>query len=232
MYLAQPTRAGPYRVLIGTVALYRIEKRLLVAQHHFRHRAAPRSACCTVQSRPRLPLQRTASRSQARPTGASPSSTEASPVSAACCVVVRSEVSVAPLLSPSTARSPRPMSAMGPTRRSLATRLAASNSEALATRAGPSSELLDPVPLCCGEERSATWQHDMFDQVLYPRMTAGGTAQEGCWGPLRAVVTNREGCPEAGPGDRLPRAVQRAGPGQLARLIQCIQGFSARIARK
>ena len=222
--LALPTRAGPYRVLISAVALYRIEKRLLVAQHHFRHPGAPRSACCTVQSRPRLPLQRKASTSQARPTGACSSSDAASPVPL-CCVDVRSEASAAPLLSPSTTRSPRPMSAVGPTRRSLAMRLAASNSEALATRAGPSSKLLGPVPLCCGEERSATWQHNMFDQVLYPRMTAGGTAQKGCWGPLRAVVTNREGGPTANPGDRLPRPVQRAGPGQLAMLGQCMRAL-------
>ena len=69
----------------------------------------------------------------------------------------------------------------------------------------------------------------MFDRVLYPRMTAGGTAQKGCWGPLRAVVTDREGRTTASPGDRLPRPVQRAGPGQLAMLVQCIQDFSTRL---
>ena len=139
----------------GTVALYRMEKHFLVAQHYFRQPGAPRSACCTVESRPRLPLQRKAAKPQARPPGFSPAHglAEAVPL---CRVDVRSGVSAAPFLSPSTTRSPRPIGVTGRIRRSLAMLRTAANSRALVARAGPSYGLVGPVPLCCGGERPAT----------------------------------------------------------------------------
>ena len=39
---AKRTGAGPDHLLIGTVALFRMGKRVPVAQHHFRHPGAPR----------------------------------------------------------------------------------------------------------------------------------------------------------------------------------------------
>ena len=39
---AKLTGAGPDHLLIGTVALFRMEKRVTVAEHHFRHPCAPR----------------------------------------------------------------------------------------------------------------------------------------------------------------------------------------------
>jgi len=39
---AKRTGAGPDHLLIGTVALFRMGKRVPVAEHHFRHPGAPR----------------------------------------------------------------------------------------------------------------------------------------------------------------------------------------------
>ena len=39
---AKLTGAGPDHLLIGTVALFRMGKRVPVAEHHFRHPGAPR----------------------------------------------------------------------------------------------------------------------------------------------------------------------------------------------
>ena len=148
--LAELTRASPHRVLIGTVALDRMGKHLLVAQHHFRHPGAPRSACCMVPSRLRLPLRRKASRSQAMATGASPASVTASPVPL-CCVGVRTEAARHRSCHPLPPVRRGGSAPRGP----LADRWQRgwwplTANEALATRAGPSHGLVGPVPLRCG----------------------------------------------------------------------------------
>ena len=74
------TRAGPHRLLIGTVALFHAEKRVAVAQHHFRHPCAPRHAVWPVPTRRRLPLQQSSSRMQALLTGVARAHAPAGPV--------------------------------------------------------------------------------------------------------------------------------------------------------
>ena len=60
---------SPYILLIGTVALCFIEKRLLAAQHYFCDPAAPRYAGCRIIAHRRPPGPRMAARSVARLTG-------------------------------------------------------------------------------------------------------------------------------------------------------------------
>lgn len=74
------TRAGPHRLLIRTVALFRMAKRVPVAQHHFRHPCAPRHAVWPVPTRRRLPLRQSSSRMQALLTGVARAHAPAGPV--------------------------------------------------------------------------------------------------------------------------------------------------------
>ena len=74
------TRAGPHRLLIRTVALFRMAKRVPVAQHHFRHPCAPRCAVWPDATRRRLPWRRTAAKVRALRTGAARAHALAGPV--------------------------------------------------------------------------------------------------------------------------------------------------------
>ena len=77
-----------YHLLIGTVALYHMEKLSEAEEHDFCQLAAPRCDRRTVLTRRRLPWLKVASRLQALLTGAVPASFAAGSVPL-CCTRVR-----------------------------------------------------------------------------------------------------------------------------------------------
>ena len=77
-----------YHLLIGTVALYHMEKLSEAEEHDFCQLAAPRCDRRTVPTRRRLPWLQVASRLQALLTGAVPASFAAGSVPL-CCTRVR-----------------------------------------------------------------------------------------------------------------------------------------------
>ena len=174
----QLRRVGPEHLLNGTVALDRIQKRFVAAQHHFRHPCGPRCGNDLVIALHRLPMPRFAFTRRDLLTRVGLAHGPARTVG--CCFKkdrpVAARHAFGHRLPPSRCV---PMGGTDLSRRGLARSRTASTSEALLTRAAPRHALMGLVPLCCGGERKATDYHDMCDGMLYPRMTACEAAPKG-----------------------------------------------------
>ena len=176
----QLRRVGPEHLLNGTVALDRMQKRFVAAQHHFRHPCGPRCGNDLVYIIS-IGYRCRASRSQGEICSAESVWLTVRPGRAVgCCFKkdrpVAARHAFGHRLPPSRCV---PMGGTDLSRRGLASSRTASTSEALLTRAVPRHALIGLVPLCCGGERKATDYHDMCDGMLYPRMTACEAAPKG-----------------------------------------------------
>ena len=140
--------------MIGTVALFRMAKRVPVAQHHFRHPCAPRCAVWPGATRRRLPWRRKAAEVRALRTGAARAHDLAGTV-LLCCAGVREVIVQHRFCHPLPPSYGRPIGATGRSRRALHRLSAATKRSALLNRAGPGFWLVGPVPLCGGRERAA-----------------------------------------------------------------------------